>query len=203
MRFGRQGWPHLSGSSWSPRRNGAAGDGEGDLLGVLLVPWRGSGEVEGVVLVEGELGVAIYSRPEVVPANGITPVVITVMQWPDGWFRWLGINMEIHWFYSDANLGWISLAPWFQRNGASRACRRQRARHVLGRTRRWCYGMRWQADGHAEASGGLGGAGRRRKLALAPAGRHGWLCHRRSCRRRRGTPPPTPVLVQESVRCSG
>ena len=46
MRFGRRGWPHLSESSRSPRRIGAAGVREGDLLGVLLVARRGSGEVE-------------------------------------------------------------------------------------------------------------------------------------------------------------
>ena len=76
------------------------------------------------MLVEGELGVAIYSWPEVVPVNGITPVPITAMEWPDGWFRWLGINMEIHWFYSDANLGWIRLALRFRQNGDSWARRR-------------------------------------------------------------------------------
>ena len=94
--FGRRGWPHLSGSSWSPRRNGAAGDGGEGLLGVLLVSWQGSGEVEGVVLVERELRMAIYSRPEEVPANGITPAAITVLKWPDDWFKRLGINVEIH-----------------------------------------------------------------------------------------------------------
>ena len=124
MRFGRRGWPHLSGSSWSPRRNGAAGDGGEGLLGVLLVSWQGSGEVEGVVLVEGELGMAIYSRPEVVPVNGITPAAITVVQWTDGWLRWPGINVEVHWFQSVANPGLIWLAPRFGRNGASRARRR-------------------------------------------------------------------------------
>ena len=56
------------------------------------------------MLVEGELGVAIYSRPEVVPANRITPMAITAMQWPDGWFRWLGINVEIHWFHPNIKL---------------------------------------------------------------------------------------------------
>ena len=55
--FGRRGWPHLSGSSWSPRRIGAAEDGGEGLLGVLLVSWRGFGEVEGLLLVEGELGI--------------------------------------------------------------------------------------------------------------------------------------------------
>ena len=67
--------------------------------------WRGSGEVVGVVLVEGELGVAIYSRPVAVPANGITPAKITARQWVVRWFRWLGISVVIHWFHSDANLG--------------------------------------------------------------------------------------------------
>ena len=35
--------------------------------------WAWSGEVEEGRRVECELGVAIYSRPEVVAANGITP----------------------------------------------------------------------------------------------------------------------------------
>ena len=76
-RLGRREWPHLSESSRSPRRIGVAGDGEGYLRRVFLVAWRGSSEVEGVVLVEGELGVAIYSRPEAVPSDRITPVMIT------------------------------------------------------------------------------------------------------------------------------
>ena len=38
-----------------------------------LVVGRGSGEVQGWCWVEGELAVAIYSRPEVVAENGITP----------------------------------------------------------------------------------------------------------------------------------
>ena len=58
--------------------------------------WQGSGEVEGVVLIEGGLGMAMYRRPEVVPMNGITPAAITVVKWPDGWFKRLGINVEIH-----------------------------------------------------------------------------------------------------------
>ena len=40
---------------------------------IRLGLWRGSGEVEGWCLVEGEIGVAIYSRPEAVAKNGITP----------------------------------------------------------------------------------------------------------------------------------
>ena len=59
----------------------------------------------GVVLVEGELGVAIYSRPMAVPANGITPTKTMARQWVVRWFRWLGISVVIHWFHSDANLG--------------------------------------------------------------------------------------------------
>jgi len=177
-----------------------AGDGGEDLLGVLLVSWRGSSEVEGVVLVDSELGMAIYSRPEVVLVNGITPTTITVVKWPDGWLRWLGINVEVHWFQSAVNLGLIWLAPRFGRNGASRARRQQRARPVLARPRRRCCGARRGADGHAEASGDLGGGGRRRKLQPLPVGRHGWLCHRRCCRRRRDTPPPMPTPGQASVR---
>ena len=38
-----------------------------------LVVGRGSGEVQGWCWVEGELAVAIYSRPEAVAKNGITP----------------------------------------------------------------------------------------------------------------------------------
>ena len=47
--------------------------GEEGLPEVSLVARRGSGEVEGWCLVEGEIGVAIYSRPEAVAKNGITP----------------------------------------------------------------------------------------------------------------------------------
>ena len=83
-RLGRRQWPHLSESSWSPRWIGAAGDGGEGLLRILLGVERISGEVEGVMLVEGELRVAIYSQPEVVPANGISPAAITARLWPDG-----------------------------------------------------------------------------------------------------------------------
>ena len=78
-RFGRRGWPHLSESSRSPRWIGAARVGEGDLLGVLLVARRGSGEVEVWCLLEFELGAPFYSRPEAVPENGITPAMATAV----------------------------------------------------------------------------------------------------------------------------
>lgn len=51
----------------------AAGVGEEGLLEVLLAAGRDSGEVEGWCWVEGELGASIYSRPEAVAENGITP----------------------------------------------------------------------------------------------------------------------------------
>ena len=45
----------------SPKRIGAAGVGEEGLLEVLLVAGRGSGEVEGWCLLEGELGAPFYN----------------------------------------------------------------------------------------------------------------------------------------------
>ena len=57
---------------------GAAGVGEGDLLGVLLVARRGSGEVEVWRWVENELGGSVYSRSKAVAENGITSAMITV-----------------------------------------------------------------------------------------------------------------------------
>ena len=52
----------------------AAGVGEEGLLEVLLAAGRGSCEVEEWCWLEGKLGAAIYSRPEVVAEKGITPV---------------------------------------------------------------------------------------------------------------------------------
>ena len=77
MRFGRRGWPHLSESSRSPRRIGAAGVGEGDLLGVLLVARRGSGEVGEWRWVENEHEGSFYSESEAVAENGITSAMVT------------------------------------------------------------------------------------------------------------------------------
>ena len=71
----------MSESSRSPRRIGAAGVGEGDLLGVLLVARRGSGEVEVWCGVENELEGSFYSWSEAVAENGITPAMITARQW--------------------------------------------------------------------------------------------------------------------------
>ena len=51
----------------------AARVGEEGLLKVLLAAGRGSGEVEGWCCIEGELGASIYSRPEAVAENRITP----------------------------------------------------------------------------------------------------------------------------------
>ena len=96
MRFGRRGWPHLSESSQSPRRDGAAGVGEGDLLGVLLVARRGSSEVEVWRWVENELGGSFYSRSEAVAVNGLTPVMITARQRTVRWIRELGITARVH-----------------------------------------------------------------------------------------------------------
>ena len=59
--------------SWLPERVVAAGVGEEGLLEVLLAAGRGSGGVEEWCWVEGELGASIYSRPEAVAENGITP----------------------------------------------------------------------------------------------------------------------------------
>ena len=81
MRFGQRGWSHLSESSRRPRRIGVAGVGEGDLLGVLLVARRGSGEVEVWCGVESELGAPFYRRSEAVGMNGIMPAMITARQW--------------------------------------------------------------------------------------------------------------------------
>ena len=50
-----------------------AGVGEEGLLEVLLVAGRGSREVEEWCWVEGELRASIYSRPEAVAENEITP----------------------------------------------------------------------------------------------------------------------------------
>ena len=86
----------MSESSRSPRRNGAAGVGEGDLLGVLLVARRGSGEVEVWRWVENELGGSFYSRSEAVAENGITPVMITARQRTVRWIRELGITARVH-----------------------------------------------------------------------------------------------------------
>ena len=71
MRFRTRGWPHLSESSRSPRQIGAAGVEEGDLLGVLLVARRGSGEVEVWCRVENKLEGSFYSWSEAMAANGI------------------------------------------------------------------------------------------------------------------------------------
>ena len=95
-RFGRRGWPHLSESSRSPRRIGVAGVGEGDLLGVLLVARRGSGEVEVWRWVENELGGSFYSRSEAVAVNGIAPAMIMARQRSVRWFRELGITAMVH-----------------------------------------------------------------------------------------------------------
>ena len=201
--LGRREWPHLSESSRSPRRIGAARVGEGDLLGVLLVARRGSGEVEVWRWVENELGGSFYSQSEAVAENGITPAMITARQRTVRWIRELGITARVHWFRSSAKLGlpWVLLhVP----NGTAHGTRRRhRACAVLLRPWRRCRSVHRQADSHAEATGGLGGAGRRRRVVPIPAGRHGWLCHRRSCRRRRDASPPTMVPVQTSVRCSG
>ena len=183
-RFGRRGWPHLSESSRSPRRIGAAGVGEGDLLGVLLVARRGSGEVEVWCGVENELEGSFYSWSEAVAENGITPAMITARQWSVRWFRELGITAMVYWFRSSAKLGlpWVVLHVLDGTAHGTR--RRQRARSVLLRPRRRCRSVHRQADSHAEATGGLGGAGRRRKVVPIPAGRHVWLYHHRSCRHR-------------------
>ena len=169
-RFGRRGWSHLSESSRSRRRIGAAGVGEGDLLGILLVARRGSGEVEVWCRVENKLEGSFYSWSEAVAANGITPVTITAVQWLVRWFRGLGITVGVYWFGLGAKLGLPWLILQVPNGTAHGACRRQGAHPVLARPRRQCCGACRGADGHAEASGGLGGAARRRKLELIPAG---------------------------------
>ena len=68
-------------SCQSPKRIGVAGVGEGDLLGVLLLVRRGSGEVEVWCGVESELRAPFYRRSEAVAVNGITPAMITARQW--------------------------------------------------------------------------------------------------------------------------
>ena len=93
--FGGRRWPHLSGSSRSPKQTGAAGVGEGDLLGVLLAARRGSGAVEVWCGVENEPEGSFYSWSEAVAANGITPVTITAGQWSVRWFRGLGITVRV------------------------------------------------------------------------------------------------------------
>ena len=107
-RLGRRGWPHLSESSRSPRRIGAAGVGEGDLLGVLLAARQGSGEVEVWCGVENELEGSFYSWSEAVAVNGITPVTIMAGQWSVRWFRGLGITVRVYWFRLSAKFG----LPW-------------------------------------------------------------------------------------------
>ena len=56
---------------WRLRRNEAAGVGGGDLLEVLLVAWRGIGEVQWWGVLEGELGGSFYRRSEAVAVNGV------------------------------------------------------------------------------------------------------------------------------------
>ena len=47
-------------------------------------------------MVEIKLGVAIYSRPEVVAVSVISPVRITARQWSDERFRGLGSSGLVH-----------------------------------------------------------------------------------------------------------
>ena len=107
-RFGRRGCPHRSESCRSPKRIGAAGDGEEDLLEVLLVARRGSGEVGEWRWVENKLEGSFYSWSEAVAVNGITPVMITAGQWSVRWFRGLGITVRVYWFRLSAKFG----LPW-------------------------------------------------------------------------------------------
>ena len=104
-RFGRRRCPHRSESCRSPRRIGAAGVGEGDLLEVLLVARRGSGEGEEWRWVENELEGSFYSRSEAVAENRITPAMITVRQRLGRGFRRLGTIRDDHWCRSPAK-------PW-------------------------------------------------------------------------------------------
>ena len=152
--------------------------------------------------VENKLGGSFYSRSEAVAVNGITPAMITARQRTVRWIRELGITTMVHWSHLDTNLGWIRPAPRFRRNGASRARRRQRARPVLARPRRWCRSTHRGGEGHAETHGGLGGVGRCCSAEMAPVGRHGWLYHRGRRRRKRDTLPLTPAPGQATLRCT-
>ena len=75
-RFGRRRCSHQSVSCRSPKRIGAAGVGEGDLLEVLLVAWRGSGEVEEWCGIENELQGSFYSWSEAVAENCALPPIV-------------------------------------------------------------------------------------------------------------------------------
>ena len=55
-------------------------------------------------------------------------------------------------------------------------------------------------EGHAEATGGLDGAERRRVAGLIPVGRHGRYCRRCTRRRRRDSSAPTPTSSQPTMR---
>ena len=56
---------------------------------------------------ESELGGAIYSRPEAVAMNGISPAMVTAAQCLVGVLRGLGINVEVYEFHLEANPCWI------------------------------------------------------------------------------------------------
>ena len=69
---------------------------------------------------EGELGVPFYRRSEAVAVNGVLRRWITAAQCSVGEFRRLGINVEVHWFHSDAKRTWIRSLGWVstERGGA-------------------------------------------------------------------------------------
>ena len=125
---------------------------------------------------------------------------ITARQGSDWWFRWLGIFRVVHWLHSTSKLVRIWPAPRFQRNGAHGL--------VGGRERALRYSGHGDGsaarsereEGHAEATGGLGGAERRRVAGFISVGRHGRYCRRWTRRRRRDSSAPTPTSSQPTMR---
>ena len=107
--------------------------------------------------------------------------MITARQRSNGGFRRLGSYGLVYWSHPEANLGttWAILQAFD--GTASRARRRQRARSAHLRPRRRCCSASREEDGHAEAPGGVGGAGRRRP-SLRLSGSRSECC----CRRSRG-----------------
>ena len=111
--------------------------------------------------------------------NGITLVVGTTRRWPNGVVKRSGIIVRVYWCHPGAELGKTWVLPQSFDGTAHGTRRRQGARPARARPRRRCRSMHRGGGGHAEVSGGLGDAGRRRKLMLTTVGCYGWLCQHR------------------------
>ena len=154
-------------------------------------------------MLEGELGVPFYRRSEAVSVNGVLRRWITAAQCSVGEFMRLGINVEVHWFHSDAKRTWMRSLGWVptERGGAGPSAAESvrsacRATATVQRGVLACMRPR----GATRRIGRRRTALSRRSALCRPLR---WFGRRKTRRRRRARVPPTPGRRQARVWSSG